>query len=164
MAFILINPGVYLREISEDLALPMGVVEYHLWVLTKEGRLEDCKTGRYRRFFGAGKYQEFERTVLSLLRQGTAGRTLVALSGAPVTHTGLAKMLGVSSQALSWHMRRLGDMGMIETMPSSCGTRLYRLADPVRALVRAREGTVRMPKTIQVSPELPSRTRSAAQG
>jgi len=137
MAYILTNPGVYLREISDDLALPMGVVQYHLWVLGKKGELEECRSGRYRRFFGAARYPETKRKVLSLLRQGTAGRILSSLSEKPLTHMKLAAMLGVSSQALSWHMRRLREMGMIGIETQDQGQRMYVLPEHVCQEVRA---------------------------
>ena len=137
MSFILTNPGVYLREISEDLGLSMGVVQYHIWMLTKSGEIEECRSGRYRRFFGAERYQEMERKVLSLLRQGTAGRILTLLSlGEPLDHRKLAAMLGVTSQGLSWHMRRLRQMGILKTSFHPTG-RLYTLVDGISDQVRA---------------------------
>lgn len=151
MAFIMTNPGVYLREISEDLGLSMGAVQYHTWVLYKNGEIEECRTGKYRRFFGAAKYGETERKVISLLRQGTAGKILTLLSEErPLTHMKLAELLGLSSQALTWHMKRLESMGIIE-----CGVfqgqsmRTYRLVDgvaqKVRASVRPIPGLVQVP-------------------
>ena len=139
MAYILSNPGVYLREIGEDLGLAMGVVQYHTWVLMRNGEIEECKKGRYRRFFGAGKYEEEERIVISLLRQGTTGRILTALSGnEPLTHMRLAKILGISSQALTWQMKRLKDAGIVET-PAFPGRQggAYCLLDGVVPIVRS---------------------------
>ncbi len=152
MSFILSNPGVYLREISEDLGLSMGVVQYHVWVLTKNGEIEDCRSGRYRRFFGAARYQDVERTILSLLRQGTAGRILTLLSvGGPLDHKKLAAMLGVTSQALSWHTKRLRAMGILETSFHPTG-RLYTLVDGISELVRASVGfTPNLPPIMDTS-------------
>ena len=137
LSYIVANPGVYLRELANDLDFSMGVVQYHIWVLAKEGRVEDCRTGRFRRFFGAGAYQEIERTVISLLKQGTAGQILVLLSkGQPMTHSGLARLLGISSQALSWHVRRLRPMGVIQSQPFlGRAGRIYSLPDRVSVAV-----------------------------
>jgi predicted transcriptional regulator len=139
MAFILTNPGVYLREISEDLGLSMGVVQYHTWVLTKNGEVEEYRSGRYRRFFGAAKFGEEERMIISLLRQGTTGRILVALSGdQPLTHMKLAAFLGMTSQALSWQLRRLKVMGIVETVAiQGQPERGYRLVGSAFHCVRA---------------------------
>ena len=139
MAYILINPGVYLREISEDLSLAMGVVQYHTWVLTKNGEVEECRSGRYRRFFGAGRYQEEERLVISLLRQGTTKRILVTLAGSEsLTHVAFARVLGMSSQALSWQMKRLREAGIVETFAiQGRQERGYRLLATVVPIVRS---------------------------
>ena len=145
MAYIMTNPGVYLREISEDLGLSMGAVQYHTWVLTKNGDVEDCRRGRYRHFFGARRYGEEERVVISLLRQGTTGRILLALSGSePLTHMQLAGILGISSQALSWQMKRLKEAGIVETLANQGHQeRRYRLLDNITLTVRslAHQGT-----------------------
>jgi predicted transcriptional regulator len=131
LSYITANPGVYLRELTEDLGLCMGVVQYHVWVLTRDGKVEDCRSGRFRRFFRARAYQETERMVLSLLKQGTTGRILVLLAKSqPLGHTKLAWILGISSQGLSWQMTRLRRYGIVEASTFQ-GTlaREYRLTD-----------------------------------
>ena len=131
LSYITANPGVYLRELTEDLGLCMGVVQYHVWALTRDGQVEDCRSGRFRRFFRARAYQETERMVISLLKQGTAGRILVHLAKQqPLAHTKLAWILGISSQGLSWQMARLRRYGVIEesTFRGSMA-RGYRLTD-----------------------------------
>jgi len=138
MAFILTNPGVYMREVSEDLGLPMGTVQYHTRMLAKNGEVEECRTGKYRRFFGAGKYTETERKVISLLRQGTAGKIVTLLSEEqPLTHMKMAELLGLSSQALTWHMKRLESMGVVENaFFQGQLMRTYRLVDGVAQKVQ----------------------------
>jgi predicted ArsR family transcriptional regulator len=131
LSYITANPGVYLRELTEDLGLCMGVVQYHVWVLTRDGQVEDCRAGRFRRFFRARAYQETERKVLSLLKQGTTGRILVLLAERqPLAHSKLAWMLGISSQGLSWQMTRLRMYGIVEASAFQGTTaREYRLTD-----------------------------------
>jgi biotin operon repressor len=154
VAYILTNPGVYLREIGEDLGLSMGVVQYHVWVLTTNGEVQECRSGRYRRFFGAARYDEQERVVISLLRQGTTGRILAALSGdQALTHMKLAALLGVTSQALTWQMKRLKEMGMVETFEiQSQSVKGYRLANGISRVVDAiiHQTPRAEPKLIQV--------------
>ena len=131
LSFITANPGVYLRELTEDLGLCMGVVQYHVWALTRDGQVEDCKSGRFRRFFRARTYQETERMVISLLKQGTTGRILVLLARRqPLAHAKLAWILGISSQGLSWQVGRLRKYGIIETSTfHRTMSREYRLTD-----------------------------------
>jgi predicted ArsR family transcriptional regulator len=138
MAYILTNPGVYMREVSEDLGLSIGVVQYHVWVLSKNGEIEECRSGRYRRFFGARRYGEVERTIISLMRQRTAGRILGVLSDTqPLPHMELANLLGITSQALTWHMKRLKSMCMVEGTVVQGQTRMsYRLAEAIAQKVQ----------------------------
>jgi predicted transcriptional regulator len=143
MAFILTNPGVYLREISEDLGMSLGAVQYHIWTLTRAGQLEEFRSGRYRRFFGASRYLEAERIVLSLLRQGTDGRILTTLSEGPHSHAELAESVGLTSQALTWHMKRLKSLGVVEAAPLKGFERSsYRLVDSVLPRVQALSGSM----------------------
>jgi len=138
MAYIVANPSVYMRELSEDLGLSMGVVEYHVWSLVKDGKVEDFRNGRYRRFFGTAMYHEMEQKVTSLMRQDTPGRILSLLSeGEPLTHGSLSGTLGVTSQALTWQMGRLRAMGIIETTSPNRDNRRtsYRLNEGVSQLV-----------------------------
>ena len=140
LSYITANPGVYLRELSEDLGLCMGVVQYHVWALTRDGQVEDCRSGRFRRFFRARTYQETERIVMSLLKQGTTGRILALLARRqPLAHTKLAWILGISSQGLSWQMGRLRRFGIVEASTfGSTMAKEYRLTDgALRAVSQA---------------------------
>jgi len=138
MAYIVATPGVYLRELCQDLDLSMGVVQYHVWALVKSGEVEDYRNGRYRRFFGATMYQEMEQKVISLMRQQTTGKILLLLSkDQPISHAKLAAILGVTSQALTWQVGRLRSMGIIEapsTLRGDAGAP-YRLVEGVSQLV-----------------------------
>ena len=55
----------------------------------------------------------------------------------PLTHMKLADVLGLSSQALTWHMKRLESMGVIERGLFEGQSRAYRLVDGVAQKVRA---------------------------
>jgi predicted ArsR family transcriptional regulator len=137
MSFIVANPGVYLRELCEDLDLSMGVVQYHVWALVKSGEVEDYRGGRYRRFFEATAYQQMEQKVISLMRQQTTGRILLLLSkDEPISHARLAALIGVTSQALTWQVGRLRMMGIIEARSARSGVGMpYRLAEGLSQLV-----------------------------
>jgi DNA-binding MarR family transcriptional regulator len=129
LGFITNNPGSYLRDVSEEMGLAIGDVQYHLWILIKNGEIIDRRDGRYRRFFESGKYSEMEQKVISALRQDTAGRILIRLAGEQsVSHMQLANMLGLTSQAVTWQMGRLRLTGLVEVVPGSEG-KSYRLAD-----------------------------------
>ncbi len=137
MSYIIANPGVYLRELCEDLNLSTGVVQSHIWALVKNGEVEDYRNGRYRRFFGAAKYGEIEQRVISTLRQETSGKILLLLSdGSPLTHMELASDLEVTSQALSWQIGRLKDLGLVEAISTGSNAATeYRLTKVAQVFV-----------------------------
>jgi hypothetical protein len=135
-SYIADNPGVHLRGIGEDLALANGVVQYHLWILIKDGVIVDLKRGRYRRFFEARKYMELEKELLSLMKQKTPRGILSTLSGVQcLAHKDLASALGLTSQGLTWQMNRIKGTGIVNVVAGKNNTS-YSLAADVAPFVR----------------------------
>ena len=131
--YVVLNPGAYLRELSEDLQLPMGVVQYHVNFLLKNGQIDDFRNGRYRRFFAAGTFSEFEKKVISVMRQDTPRKIITLLmdsKNSVSSHTKLAEKVGVSSQDLTWHMSRLKALGIVSSsFLHGSGGLTYRIED-----------------------------------
>jgi len=114
-SFIKDNPGLHFRALSSFLGMPIGVLQYHLGLLVNGGLLSTYQNGRYKRYFESKRFTETEMKVISVLRNGTSGKILVALLEKPqMAHKDLALQLNISSQALSWQMRRLEKMGFIK--------------------------------------------------
>ncbi len=112
--FVKDNPGFHFRAMSDCLKMPIGVLQYHLGLLVKGGLISAYSDGRYKRYFESGKFTENELKAISILRHKTAGRILFTLVEKEVAlHKELAVELGISSQALSWQMNRLEEMGLI---------------------------------------------------
>jgi predicted transcriptional regulator len=132
--YIYSNPAVYLRELSEDLTLSLGVVQYHVWVLFKSGQIVDFPIGRYRRLFVAGMYSQTEQKVISLLREPTTAKILTLLSTRPHSHKELATSLSLTSQDITWHANRLSQMGVIMTNKHGSG-KSYSLFDETANIV-----------------------------
>lgn len=103
------NPGVQFRGICAALSLPVGLAQYHLGVLVKAGLVSFIRDGRYKRFFLAKKFSKKEMLTISLLRHKTARRILeVLLNRKHMSHGELACEVSITSQALTWQMKRLG--------------------------------------------------------
>lgn len=114
-SFVKDNPGLHFRALSDYLGMPIGVLQYHLGLLVNGGLLSTYKDGRYKRYFESKRFTETEMKVISVLRNGTSGKILVALFEKPqMTHKELALELNISSQALSWQMNRLENLGFIK--------------------------------------------------
>lgn len=113
--FAVRNPGTQFRGICNFLNLPVGVAQYHLNLLTKAGLLSVFHDGRYKRYFEPKRFTRTEMTVISVFRHQTAGRILAILTKRPqISHKELALQLKISSQALTWHIKRLSNMGLIQ--------------------------------------------------
>jgi predicted transcriptional regulator len=103
------NPGVQFRGICAALSLPVGLAQYHLGVLVKSGLVSFIRDGRYKRFFLSKKFSRKEMLTISLLRHETAKRILEALLNKKhLAHGELAAEVSITSQALTWQMKRLG--------------------------------------------------------
>ncbi|MCW4024426.1 MAG: winged helix-turn-helix transcriptional regulator [Candidatus Bathyarchaeota archaeon] len=112
--FVNQNPGVSFRVLCAGLCVPVGLAQYHLGVLVRAGLVSFVRDGRYKRFFISKRFSKKEMTWISLLRHGTARRIVeVLLRRKRLSHGRLADEVAVSSQALTWQMKRLRDCGFV---------------------------------------------------
>jgi DNA-binding transcriptional ArsR family regulator len=106
--YIADNPGVQFRGLCSALGLPIGLAQYHLGVLIKTGLVSLIRDGRYKRFFQSNKFSRKQKLTISLLRHTTAKQILEALlHKKQLSHGELACEVSITSQALTWHMKRL---------------------------------------------------------
>ncbi len=106
--FVKDNPGVQFRGICASLSLPVGLAQYHLGVLIKAGLVSFVRDGRYKRYFLSKKFSKKEMLTISLMRHKTVKRILeVLLSRKQVSHGELAYEVSITSQALTWQMKRV---------------------------------------------------------
>ncbi|NVM30633.1 MAG: hypothetical protein HWN65_17470 [Candidatus Helarchaeota archaeon] len=112
------NEGIHLREICRALDKKMGVVQYHIYVLEGANLISSMKDGRYKRFFVNHRDSPGERLVISILQRETTGKVLMMIfekNGDGVSHSSIAKEMKSSSQAITWHIHKLTDAGIIST-------------------------------------------------
>ena len=133
--FITGNPGTNFRGVCSALALPIGVVQYHLAVLTKGGLVSSCRDGRNKRYFESKKFSDVESWMISVLRHETVKKILDILhcEGSEF-HGRLAQRLNISSQALTWHMNQLKEQGIV-TGHADGLTVNYRIAEEYSTVI-----------------------------
>ena len=103
------NPGVQFRGICAGLCITVGLAQYHLGVLIKAGLVSFIRDGRYKRFFPAKKFSRKEMLTICLLRHKTARKIFEALlNKKQLSHGELASEVSITSQALTWQMKRVG--------------------------------------------------------
>ncbi len=127
--FVRDNPGVHFRWICRHLGMSIGVVQYHLGLLTSTGHLISRRERRYKRYFESGRFSETDIEVISTLRNGTARKIITILLGEPnLRHADLASLLEMSSQALTWQMKRLKAKGLVR-VETECRKTRYSVTE-----------------------------------
>jgi len=108
------NPGIQFRGVCAGLSIPVGLAQYHLGVLIKSGLVSFIRDGRYKRFFPSKKFSRKEMLTISLLRHKTARKILeTLLNKKQLSHGELASEVAITSQALTWQMKRVGKTAFV---------------------------------------------------
>ncbi|MHA7734033.1 winged helix-turn-helix transcriptional regulator [Nitrosopumilus sp. S6] len=136
LEFIINNPSSHLRKIKNNLGFSMGTVQYHLNILEKEGRVKSVKTKFYKNYY---HINESDEQILSVFNLDSPRSILMyLLQHEPSTHQEIAKGIGLSSSTVSWHMKRLMGLNVIESEYSGKYT-LYHLANKENVLENLRK-------------------------
>jgi len=114
LQFITSHPGVHLREICRALGLAMGDVQYHIRRLERDGRIHSVRRGLYKFFYPANLFGERQRDVLSVLSLERPRELLLNIIDHPEsTQEALAGATHISQPTVSWHLKRLVDLGIV---------------------------------------------------
>jgi predicted transcriptional regulator len=93
----------------------MGDAQYHVNRLEKDGAVSSTRRGFYRNFYATRFFGEQEGMVLSVLAQRTPRELLLHLIESPgSSQEELAGSLGLSAPAISWNMKRLVRLGLVD--------------------------------------------------
>jgi predicted transcriptional regulator len=120
VGYLAANPAANFAAIRADLKMAMGTLTYHLWVLEKEGEIKSWRDGRFRRYAPHGhrvaemqpRLTDIELLLLQRIR-GTSG----------LTQKELAKDVGVSQPAVSYHINRMAALGVLRVERRGRGKR-----------------------------------------
>ena len=112
--YLTTTPGAHFSKLRDDLKLGTGETQYHLRRLSENGVLEVTRDGDYKRFFPAGRFDNFEKVALGYLRRETPRGMLVTLLQEPdLTGSELATRVGVSQASVSTYASQLEDAGLL---------------------------------------------------
>lgn len=111
---IRLRPGTFLREMERELGMQVGMLSYHLRVLTEAGMIRAEQEGNHLRYFPANGFILNDRRALSYLRNRTARAILMhVLDQGSIGFTDLQGPVGVSKSTLSYHLKRLAAAGLV---------------------------------------------------
>lgn len=123
------RPGTYLREMERELGMQVGMLTYHLRVLTEAGLVRTEGEGTRLCYFPMEGFILADRKMLSYLRnRSTRDVLMYALDRGVITFTELRSALGVSKSTLSYHLKRLNAAGMV--VINKAGEMTIQVADP----------------------------------
>jgi predicted transcriptional regulator len=93
----------------------MGVVQYHIRRLELDGRISSVRRGLYKFFYPSALFGEKQRDVLSVLSLDTPRELLLNIIEKPSSsQEDLASATMVSQPTVSWHLKRLIDLRILE--------------------------------------------------
>jgi len=132
LEFIIANPSSHLRKIKSNLCYSMGTVQYYLTILEKEGKIKSTKTKFYKNYYSIN---ESDEKILSILNLNSPRSIVMYLiQHYTATHQDIAKGIGLSSSTISWHMKRLIELQVVQTKYSGKYT-VYSLTDRNNVLI-----------------------------
>lgn len=131
------NPGIHFRSICRDMGKETGVVQYHVGVLAKFNKIEPFKDGRFMRYFPTNStlYNDLGKSIVSAWNRPLARSLIVLMSDDKkkrFTLKYLSSLLGVSRQAISWHLKTLVERGVVDCEKVN-GVNTYGLTADARA-------------------------------
>lgn len=115
LEYVRAHPGSHLREIGRALDLGMGDLQYNLYILEKQGVVNSVRRGLYKFVFPTGMFGEKQSDILAALSIETQREILVHLVNNPaLSQNQIARLTGLTAATISWHMKRLVKLGIIE--------------------------------------------------
>jgi predicted transcriptional regulator len=114
LVYIKNHPGSHLRQIKRDMEVSMGVIQYHLYTLEREKKILSRRKGLYKRFYPSLTFGEHQQEILDVLSQETERDLLLYLIKNPnATQKEVSEYSKLSAGTVNWHMKRLGQSGLI---------------------------------------------------
>ncbi|MFW3145531.1 MAG: winged helix-turn-helix transcriptional regulator [Thermoplasmatota archaeon] len=124
------NPGVHFRQMSRDLDLAIGQLDFHLNALLKGEAIVKEVQGGNARYYVRDRFSKTEKRAVSALRREIPrGIVLFLLENPGATPTEILSNFTITSATLSYHLRRLEKAEVLEAR-SSGRERYYYVREP----------------------------------
>jgi predicted transcriptional regulator len=119
--FVNENPGIRYRELLRLLGISNGVLTYHLGILEKSGQIkvERQSNNRVSRYFVASISKQDSDIIGCFRNNVTRNITIYILKNEYCTFNEIADHLGMAPSTVSWHIKRLKEVGILEVTQGS---------------------------------------------
>lgn len=122
------NPGLHIRGIVRELHLTYSNVNYHLHYLKKLGLITIKTTDSYYRVYPTDCIGKMDKEILNIIRKKTNRYILLYFWYNPIsTLSDLAKNLDKNPSTISFHLKKLINLGIIEPAPTKDGIALTNI-------------------------------------
>jgi predicted transcriptional regulator len=112
--YIKTKPGACIGEIIKKTGLGRGRIRHHITILEVQNKIEVHKDGGQIRYFENNSTYDEERKIISALQNVTNQRIISEIqNGKCNTNSALAHEIGVSRATISWYMRTLKEVELI---------------------------------------------------
>ncbi len=149
------NPGIGLKDLSEQSGLGWGTTVYHMSRLETAGFVASMKNGQHRHFFKNGHPAALMKNHVAVLRNQTAGnmaRFLLATPGS--TQSAIAKRLGLGAPTVTKYVKRMERQGLVQVVQDGRS----KIVQPTGALQSALDHAAPMPQVPRQTGVLTQRT------
>jgi len=137
-------PGIHLRGLERETQLASSLLLYHLKDMEDAGEIVAREINGYTRYFpgpqSAGPHLDpHDQVVLSVLREKVPFEVAMHLLEArSLKHKDLAERLGISKSTVTYHLRKMGDLGIVVKTPRG-EEKGFALVEPERVRILLRE-------------------------
>lgn len=108
------TPGLSTSDLAKAAGVSWGTTIYHLDVLEQNRMVTSMRHGRHRRYFENGAALAVPKEAVGVLQNVRTARIAASIQAAPgASQKDLAARVGLSPQALHWHLRRLVETGLV---------------------------------------------------
>lgn len=123
-AFIKASPGTCISGIANNMGLNRGTLRHHLKILQAENLVETHNDhGKVHYFQNNSTYEEKEKLILSALQNEMTRRIVSKILVKECnTNTDLARTTGISKGTVTWHIKQLKKLDLIEENPAGRST------------------------------------------
>lgn len=108
-------PGISTSDLARCAGVSWGTTIYHLEVLERSDMVTSLRNGRHRRYFENGAtLGPAGKVEVALLQNRVTADVAARVRATPgITQKDLAGALGMTPQALHWHVQRLASAGLV---------------------------------------------------
>ncbi|AKB18220.1 winged helix-turn-helix transcriptional regulator [Methanosarcina sp. WWM596] len=134
--YIKTRPGAYTNEIVEKIGLDRGGVRHHISTLETQNKIEAHKDGKKIRYFLKNSaYTEKELKILAALQNSTNQKVILEIRNCKCdTNAALACEIGVSRATISWHIRKLKEIGLLKETKKGRSI-IYKINSSYKSLI-----------------------------